>query len=833
MAFPETVQAAAAPSTPPHGLENNQNQASQRSNHVSSVLLYGIPIVSLYIEGQERLCLAQISNTLLKQFSYNEIHNRRVALGITCVQCTPVQLEILRRAGAMPVSSRRCGMITRREAERLCKSFLGDNSPPRLPDDFAFSVQHKCAWGCRGSFLPSRYNSSRAKCIKCSYCGMFFSPNKFIFHSHRITTNDRYVQPDAANFNSWRRHMTLNGNAQDEKIIHAWEDVKAMFNGGTRKRLVSNSSSRNPTQNTASPTSSTSGMLAMGTGSSCSSPVNCESDGKLKSLGEDRSVSLDQQYNYSTVAAAATVVGVTAVAAATVGVPFNLHRSSVLSPLQSLRNEHDLSIMPLSRNFVVDYMWQQQQQHQKHSKKTCGEASALGFDGCPMPWVRSEANGPPTPSPTGTSTQHQHQKQSSPVVNIKSEPHLGIYSKGRKFPDPTKSSELSLSDYNIPSILSCSAFKPVVASAAIVSTSLYTRSCDSSSNTNVYITPGQTTRTTGVLTHNSITTASHHLPLPLGAVAATGSETAFTQILDTLPSGAESEQLDFPSLESVSTHVRKNSDRSISTEIGQENANSIDTDRSSEAETKAVNDDDDEDDEMVDIETTEDEAQVANLKEQLPTCLIRPSHSISPAHLQSSANSDADADVDVDVDVDVDGLTTDAEDQFDLTSNICSYDNNSRSSAQFYNDDKMTGSLLSTQNEMGQNESKGKEEATDESGQLKNMARRKGQGQKERERKISKKTASKFMNDKFVSKSLSIKAAQPGLHIQQSVTFPVFLKSQVNSLRHQHARQATLSQSTLADSSNKWSYPLGSIRQFYCYETTSKANENCIDFKQT
>lgn len=76
---------------------------------VGTVLLYGVPIVSLVIEGVERLCLAQISNTLLKQFSYNEIHNRRVALGITCVQCTPVQLEILRRAGAMPVSSRRCG----------------------------------------------------------------------------------------------------------------------------------------------------------------------------------------------------------------------------------------------------------------------------------------------------------------------------------------------------------------------------------------------------------------------------------------------------------------------------------------------------------------------------------------------------------------------------------------------------------------------------------------------------------------------------------------------------------------------------------------------------
>lgn len=149
----------------------------------------------------------------------------------------------------MPVSSRRCGMITRREAERLCKSFLGDNAPPRLPEDFAFSVHHECAWGCRGSFLPSRYNSSRAKCIKCSMCGLFFSPNKFIFHSHRVSPNDKYVQPDAANFNSWRRHMKLSGTPPEE-IIHAWEDVKAMFNGGTRKRLLSNTvvKSRAPKQ---------------------------------------------------------------------------------------------------------------------------------------------------------------------------------------------------------------------------------------------------------------------------------------------------------------------------------------------------------------------------------------------------------------------------------------------------------------------------------------------------------------------------------------------------------------------------------------------------------
>uniref|UniRef100_A0A3B5BNB8 SKI family transcriptional corepressor 1b n=1 Tax=Stegastes partitus TaxID=144197 RepID=A0A3B5BNB8_9TELE len=213
-----------------------------KPNQVGETVLYGIPIVSLVIDGQERLCLAQISNTLLKNYSYNEIHNRRVALGITCVQCTPVQLEILRRAGAMPISSRRCGMITKREAERLCKSFLGAHSPPKLPENFAFDVSHECAWGSRGSFIPARYNSSRAKCIKCSYCNMYFSPNKFIFHSHR-TPESKYTQPDAANFNSWRRHLKLTDKGSQTDVLHAWEDVKAMFNGGSRKRTLPGSGS--------------------------------------------------------------------------------------------------------------------------------------------------------------------------------------------------------------------------------------------------------------------------------------------------------------------------------------------------------------------------------------------------------------------------------------------------------------------------------------------------------------------------------------------------------------------------------------------------------------
>jgi len=38
------------------------------TTQVRTVMLHGVPIVTLLMNGQERLCLAQISNTLLKGY---------------------------------------------------------------------------------------------------------------------------------------------------------------------------------------------------------------------------------------------------------------------------------------------------------------------------------------------------------------------------------------------------------------------------------------------------------------------------------------------------------------------------------------------------------------------------------------------------------------------------------------------------------------------------------------------------------------------------------------------------------------------------------------------
>lgn len=429
---------------------------------------------------------------------------------------------------------------------------------------------------------------------------MFFSPNKFIFHSHRITSTDRYVQPDAANFNSWRRHMTLSGNSHNEKIIHAWEDVKAMFNGGTRKRLISNNGNFN-NRNQSSPTS----ILA-------DNSLAGEHSGKSSICFEKESQSLssekfalpenshDHQYNYSTVATAAAVVGVTAVAAATVGVPFNLHRSSVLTPLHSLRNEQELSL----------YMWQEKdpRSHQNYSKKMQVDNpndTRTGLLACQKSWVTSDLN-ISLPTVCLSDKQSFNLKKESPA------PICGII-KNRNF-----SGVGNIPDYNIPSILKCSAFKPVVASAAIVSTSLYT---SSELSRNIYIQPTQSTQTTTVLPQANITPASQK--------SAKGQE-EYGINLDTVKYKDEVDQ--FNCLSEVSYTSKNIKEKAATT-----------------AFTNIHDSDGEDDDEVVDIETTEEDGKP--LLEQLSECSI--------------LSQNTSTNIDIDADVDVDGFATDTEDQLE------------------------------------------------------------------------------------------------------------------------------------------------------------------------
>ncbi len=192
-------------------------------------------LVALLETDYEFVCLAQLSVTLLKDFNYNQINNRRMSLGIEAVQCTAEQLELLKSACAAPCSMKRSGMIKRQDAERLVKSFLDDNQPLNLVKNLIIVVEHEFGWGCKGEFHTSLYNHSRAKCIRCLSCKIFLSPNKFTFHGHH-RAGKTYNKRNTANLNLWRRHLKMINPTNDEIIRTTWDEIKASFHGFFLKR---------------------------------------------------------------------------------------------------------------------------------------------------------------------------------------------------------------------------------------------------------------------------------------------------------------------------------------------------------------------------------------------------------------------------------------------------------------------------------------------------------------------------------------------------------------------------------------------------------------------
>ena len=98
------------------------------------------------------------------------------------------------------------------------------------PDVHGVAVASSCQLGTtppgqNASNAPSAGFAAKSLLFEHFLCSIFFSPNKFVFHSHRLAEGGKYIQPDAANFNSWRRHIRLLGDPPDE-VVHAWEDVK-------------------------------------------------------------------------------------------------------------------------------------------------------------------------------------------------------------------------------------------------------------------------------------------------------------------------------------------------------------------------------------------------------------------------------------------------------------------------------------------------------------------------------------------------------------------------------------------------------------------------------
>ncbi|XP_022085459.1 ski oncogene-like [Acanthaster planci] len=213
----------------------------QSSGEKCETVLESETISCFIVGGEKRLCLPQILNSVLRDFSLQQINAVCEDLHIYCSRCSPEQLEILKITGILPASAPSCGLITKTDAERLCNALLYglvDDKQYALPSprskrgeqlrENCFPVYHECFGKCRGVFIPDLYATPHAPCIECCECQYVFTPQKFVMHSHRGKENRTcHWGFDSAN---WRSYLLVSKDQDgDKKHQAALDDMKAKF----------------------------------------------------------------------------------------------------------------------------------------------------------------------------------------------------------------------------------------------------------------------------------------------------------------------------------------------------------------------------------------------------------------------------------------------------------------------------------------------------------------------------------------------------------------------------------------------------------------------------
>uniref|UniRef100_A0A665X389 Ski oncogene n=1 Tax=Echeneis naucrates TaxID=173247 RepID=A0A665X389_ECHNA len=234
---------------------------SDRSTERCETVLEGETISCFVVGGEKRLCLPQILNTVLRDFTLQQINSVCDELHIYCSRCTADQLEILKVMGILPFSAPSCGLITKTDAERLCNALIyGGAYPPRCKKelsggsleleltDRSFKVYHECFGKCKGLFVPELYTNPNAACIQCMDCRLMYPTHKFVVHSHKAQENRTcHWGFDSAN---WRAYILLGqdytGKEEKARLEQLLDEIKEKFDFANKYKRKASSRPSDP-----------------------------------------------------------------------------------------------------------------------------------------------------------------------------------------------------------------------------------------------------------------------------------------------------------------------------------------------------------------------------------------------------------------------------------------------------------------------------------------------------------------------------------------------------------------------------------------------------------
>ncbi|XP_050522698.1 ski oncogene isoform X2 [Daktulosphaira vitifoliae] len=200
-------------------------------------------IACFMVGGEMRLCLPQILNTVLREFTLTQINQVCDELRIYCSRCTVEQLDVLKQCNILPVTAPSCGLMTKTNAERLCFALLHRVPPPpaQIPDDivtYSFRVFHDVFGKTRGICMPELYTEKFSACIQCDECKALFTPQQFVNHIHRFTgTNSCHWGYKREN---WRAYIKVaHGQKDYTEVVNLFETFKEQIDDSTTTHFSS------------------------------------------------------------------------------------------------------------------------------------------------------------------------------------------------------------------------------------------------------------------------------------------------------------------------------------------------------------------------------------------------------------------------------------------------------------------------------------------------------------------------------------------------------------------------------------------------------------------
>ncbi|XP_037131440.1 ski-like protein isoform X1 [Syngnathus acus] len=210
--------------------------------------LEGESISCFVVGGEKRLCLPQVLNSVLRDFSLQQINTVCDELYVYCSRCDAQQLHILKVLGILPFNAPSCGLITLTDAQRLCNALLRPGAAlpaelsgqgPLKESEAGFQVEHQCLGKCQGLFLPQFYSQPEAPCVQCVECHLLFSPQKFVMHSHKLP--DKRTCHWGFDSAKWPCYLQLarkyQGSPQEAELKRLLDEVKGKFHYQLKRTL--------------------------------------------------------------------------------------------------------------------------------------------------------------------------------------------------------------------------------------------------------------------------------------------------------------------------------------------------------------------------------------------------------------------------------------------------------------------------------------------------------------------------------------------------------------------------------------------------------------------